>query len=62
MSHILTRDRCFSGSLFLEAQLMFDNEMYAQLLVILRLAMRHSIASTDSFEAEFVSVLVIPMF
>uniref|UniRef100_A0A1D1Z879 Protein MON2 n=1 Tax=Anthurium amnicola TaxID=1678845 RepID=A0A1D1Z879_9ARAE len=41
------------GELFVQAKMLFDNEMYSQLLVILHMAIRHSIAISNSFEAEF---------
>ncbi|MQM19579.1 hypothetical protein Taro_052586, partial [Colocasia esculenta] len=41
------------GELFVQAKVMFDNEMYSQILLILHLAIRHSIATTDSYEIEF---------
>ncbi|XP_078441897.1 ARM repeat superfamily protein isoform X2 [Wolffia australiana] len=44
------------GSLFVEARLMFNNDMYAQLLVILQLAIRRSVVPSESIDAEFGNV------
>ncbi|CAA6667168.1 unnamed protein product [Spirodela intermedia] len=41
------------GNLFLQAKMMFDDDMYSQLIMILHLAIRQSMGATDSFEAEY---------
>ncbi|KAK1288620.1 hypothetical protein QJS10_CPB19g01189 [Acorus calamus] len=44
------------GDLYVQGQMMFDEDMYLQLLAILHLAVRHSNSLNDNIEAEFGTV------
>lgn len=44
-----------TGEVYVQAQTMFDNDMYMQLLTIVQSAMRQTKITSDNFEAEYVS-------
>lgn len=41
----------------MQAQMMFDNQMYTQLLSVFDLAIKQAIITNENFETEFVSLL-----
>lgn len=45
----------FAGELYVQAQRMFDDHLYTQLLGIIGLAVKQAIINNDNFETEFVS-------
>lgn len=50
-----------AGELYVQAQMMFDNQMYTQLLSVVDLAIKQAIITNENFETEFVS-LSCPIF
>lgn len=49
--------KILTGELYVQAQKMFDDKMFSQLLAIIDLAAKQTIVTNDNFEAEFVSEL-----
>lgn len=47
----------FAGELYVQAQMMFDDRLYTQLLGIIELAVKQTNVANDNFENEFVSEL-----
>lgn len=45
-----------AGELYVQAQKMFDDRMYTQLLAIIDLAVKQTMITHDNYEIEFVSL------
>lgn len=48
--------KLLAGELYVQAQMMFDNQMYTQLLSVVDLAIKQAIITNENFETEFVSL------
>lgn len=55
MCSFLDSLKLLTGELYVQAQNMFDDKMFSQLLGIIDLAVKEAIVTNDNFETEFVS-------
>lgn len=51
--------KLLTGELYVQAQMMFDDGTYTQLLAIIRLVVKQSKMNNDNFEVEYVSQIFI---
>lgn len=45
----------FAGELYVQAQRMFDDHRFSQLLAIIQLAIKQTMITNDNYESDFVS-------
>lgn len=48
-----------TGELYVQAQRMFNDEMFSQLIGIIDLAIKQAITTNENFESEFVSKFLV---